>query len=47
MALLAEFQSAVFNTALENRQSSLSFFKVDQDSKVDQKSSALTQSVII
>jgi hypothetical protein len=47
MALLAEFQSAVFSTALENRQSSLSFFKMDQDSKVDQNSSALTQSAII
>jgi hypothetical protein len=47
MALLAEFQCAVFNTALENRQSSLSFLKVDHDLKTHQKPSALTQSVTI
>jgi hypothetical protein len=47
MALLAEFQPAVLKTALEKRQSSLNFLKIDQDSKVDQKSSALLQSAII
>jgi hypothetical protein len=44
---LAEFQSAVFKIALEKREFSFNFLKMDQDSKVDQKSSALIQSVII